>query len=120
MKRRLITLFLSLLVIAANAQSVTITGRSNKTNTLIRLFVYEDLLNETGILFDQGQTDAQGHFILEGKVKQILPARIFVGLESVDLILTPNASYDIEIIVPEQKEQVSYFEKELLFCNNRP
>ena len=113
MKRRLITLFLSLLVIAANAQSVTITGRSNKTNTLIRLFVYEDLLNETGILLDQGQTDAQGHFILEGKVKQILPARIFVGLESVDLILTPNASYDIEIIVPEQKEQVSYFEKEL-------
>ena len=113
MKRRLITLFLSLLVIAANAQSVTITGRSNKTNTLIRLFVYEDLLNETGILFDQGQTDARGHFILEGKVKQILPARIFVGLESVDLILTPNASYDIEIIVPEQKEQVSYFEKEL-------
>ena len=113
MKRRLITLFLCLLVIAANAQSVTITGRSNKTNTLIRLFVYEDLLNETGILLDQGQTDAQGHFILEGKVKQILPARIFVGLESVDLILTPNASYDIEIIVPEQKEQVSYFEKEL-------
>lgn len=113
MKRSIITLFFYLLLFAASAQSVTITGRSNKTNTLIRLFAYEDLVNETGILLDQSKTDAQGHFILEGSVKQPLPARVFVGLESVDLILTPNASYDIEIIVPEQKDNVSYFEKEL-------
>lgn len=113
MKRNIITLIFSLLVIAASAQSITITGRSNKTNTLIRLFAYEDLVNEASILLDQGKTDDQGHFILEGKVKQILPARIYVGLEYVDLILTPNATYDIEIIVPEQKENVSYFDKEL-------
>lgn len=113
MKHGFITVILCLLVIVANAQSVTITGQSNKTNTLIRLFTYEDLLNETGILLDQNQTDAQGHFILEGTVKQILPARIYVGLEYVDLVLTPNATYDIDIIVPEQKENVSYFEKEL-------
>jgi hypothetical protein len=113
MKRRIVTLFLSLLFLTASAQNVTITGRSNKTNALIRLFAYEDLINETGILLDQSQTDEKGHFILEGNVKQILPARIFVGLESVDLILTPNASYDIEIIVPEKKDDVSYFEKEL-------
>ena len=80
---------------------------------MIRLFAYEDLVNETGILLDQNQTDAKGNFILEGTVKQILPARIFVGLESVDLILSPNATYDIEIIVPEKKDNVSYFEKEL-------
>ena len=113
MKRWIITAIFSLLVIAASAQSVTITGRSNKTNTLIRLFAYEDLVNETGTLLDQSQTDAKGNFILEGTVKQILPARIFVGLESVDLILSPNATYDIEIIVPEKKDNVSYFEKEL-------
>lgn len=113
MKRRIITLILSLLVVAASAQNVTITGRSNKTNALIRLFAYEDLVNETGILLNQSQTDAMGHFILEGSVKQILPARIYIGLEPVDLILTPNANYDIEIIVPEKKEDVSYFEKEL-------
>ena len=113
MKRWIITLILSLSFLAVSAQNVTITGRSNKTNTLIRLFVYEDLLNETGVLLDQNQTNAQGHFILEGTIKQILPARIYVGLEYVDLILTPNASYDIEIIVPEQQESVSYFEKEL-------
>lgn len=113
MKRRIVTLFLSLLFLTASAQNVTITGRSNKTNTLIRLFAYEDLVNETGILLNQSQTDDKGHFILEGSVKQILPARIYVGLEPVDLILTPNASYDIEIIVPEKKDDVSYFEKEL-------
>ena len=113
MKRWTFTLFLFLSFLTVSAQNVTITGRSNKTNTLIRLFVYEDLLNETGVLLDQNQTNAQGHFILEGNIKQILPARIYVGLESVDLILTPNASYDIEIIVPEPQENVSYFEKEL-------
>lgn len=104
---------MSLLFLSVSAQNVTITGRSNKTNTLTRLFVYEDLVNETSLLLDQGQTDTQGHFILEGAVKQILPARIYVGLEYVDLILSPNATYDIEIIVPEPQENVSYFEKEL-------
>ena len=113
MKRRIVTLFLSLLFLSVSAQNVTITGRSNKTNTLIRLFAYEDLVNETGILLNQSQTDANGHFILEGSIKQILPSRIYVGLESVDLVLTPNANYDIEIIVPEKKDDVSYFEKEL-------
>ncbi len=113
MRRKIIALLFILLSFMASAQSVTITGRSNKSNTLIRLFAYEDLVNETGTLLDQGQTDAQGHFILEGTVKQIMPTRIFVGLESVDLILTPNATYDIEIIVPEKKDNVSYFEKEM-------
>ena len=102
-----------LLTVALGAQNVTITGRSNKTNTLMRLFAYEDLINDYGVLLDQSQTDQQGNFILEGSVKQVLPARIYVGLEYVDLIICPNATYDIEIIVPEQKENVSYFEKEL-------
>ena len=113
MKHWIVTALLSLLFVSARAQSVTITGRSNKTNTLTRLFVYEDLINDYGTLLDQGTTDAQGHFILEGTLKQILPARIYIGLESVDLILTPNANYDIEIVVPEQQENVSYFEKEM-------
>ena len=113
MKRRIATLFLSLLFLTVSAQNVTITGRSNKTNALIRLFTYEDLLNDYGLLIDQGKTDSQGSFILEGSVKQILSARIYVGLEYVDLVLTPNATYDIEIIVPEQQNNISYFEKEL-------
>ena len=113
MKRSIITLFFSLLAFVASAQSVTITGRTNRTDALMRLFTYKDILNETGILIDQSRSDDKGNFILEGEVKQVLPARIYVGLEYVDLVLTPNATYDIEIIVPEQKDNVSYFEKEL-------
>lgn len=79
----------------------------------MRLFAYEDLVNETGLLLDQSQTDANGQFLLEGNVMQILPARIYVGLEYADLILTPNTTYEIEIIVPEKKDDISYFEKEL-------
>lgn len=113
MKRSIITLFFALLAFVASAQSVTITGRTNRTDALMRLFTYKDILNETGILIDQSRSDDKGNFILEGEVKQILPARIYVGLEYVDLVLSPNATYDIEIIVPEQKDNVSYFEKEL-------
>lgn len=113
MKQRIITIVILLITAALNAQNVTITGRSNRVNTIIRLFAYEDLINDYGTLLDQGKTDAQGHFVLEGQVKQVLPARVYVGLEYVDFILSPNATYDIEIIVPEQQENVSYFEKEL-------
>lgn len=113
MKRSIITLVFALLAFVASAQSVTITGRSNKTNVLMRLFTYNDLINETGVLLDQSHSDDKGNFILEGEVKQILPARIYVGLDYVDLVLAPNATYDIEIIVPEKKDDVSYFEKEL-------
>ena len=111
--KRIILTFLLLIAFASSAQNITITGRSNKTDALVRLFTYEDLINDYGILLDQGKTDATGHFILEGTVKQILPARIYVGLEYVDLIISPNATYDIEIIVPEQQANVSYFEKEM-------
>lgn len=113
MKRWIFTLFLFPFFLSLHAQNVTITGRSNKTNTLIRLFIYKDLVNDNGILLDQGHTDEKGNFILEGKLSQILPARIYIGLEPVDIILSPNATYNIEIIVPEQQDNVSYFEKEL-------
>ena len=113
MKRWIIIAILCAVAGSGLAQNVTITGRTNKTETLMRLFVIEDLLNETEKQVAECQSDEKGNFIFEGNVKQILPAKIYVGLESVDLILTPNATYDIEIIVPEQKEDVSYFEKEL-------
>ncbi len=113
MKKWMITGLLSLFFFVAQAQNVILTGRSNQKEALMRLFVYEDLITESGIQIAESQTDEKGNFILEGNVKQVLPARIYVGLEYVDLVLTPNATYDIEILVPEPKENVSYFEKEL-------
>ena len=114
MKRWIITAALLCVVsFSAWAQNVTLTGRTNQTETLMRLFVYEDLLNDYGKQVDECQSDEKGNFILECNLNRILPAKIFVGLESVDIILSPGATYDIEIVVPEQRDDVSYFEKEL-------
>ena len=94
------------------AQNVTITGRTNNANALIRLFTYEELLTSTGKQIATTQSDDKGFFIIEGNVSKTLSARIFVGLESVDLYLSPNANYDLEILVPAQNDNISYFDKE--------
>jgi Peroxiredoxin len=106
-----IILFALACVFTATAQNITITGRVNKHNALIRLFVYEDLLNWEGKQIAEVRSDDKGNFILEGSVNQILPAKIFVGLENVDFYLTPNATYNMEIIIPIEEENVSYFDK---------
>ncbi len=100
-------------VLTVSAQNVTITGRVNKPNALIRLFVYEDLFNWKEAQSCQMQANDKGQFILEVNISQILPARIYVDLENVDLYLTPNSNYDVEIFIPQQDEAVSYFDKEM-------
>ena len=107
----LLLCFLSpLLVMAGN--DVTITGRVNKASALMRLMVYDDLLNMHETLVAEGYSDDKGFFILEGKVDKIMPASIYVGLEGVDLVVTPGASYEVDIVVPEVDPQASYFERE--------
>ena len=113
MRKTIFTLLLSLIFITIQAQNITITGQTNRANELIRLFIYKDLINEHGEQLSECQSDAKGNFILSGKLNQALSARIFVGLESVDMVLTPTATYNIEIIVPEQQDDVSYFDKEM-------
>lgn len=112
MKRLFFTFFIMCCCIVSMAQNVTITGRTNRTDALIRLFTYEELITSSGKQIATAQSDSKGFFIIEGNVNQILSARLFVGLESVDMILSPNATYDIEVIVPEQNDNVSYFDKE--------
>ena len=112
MKRLSIILLLLCCWLISTAQNVTITGRTNQTNALIRLFTYEELLTSTGKQIATAQSDGKGFFIIESNVNQTLSARLFVGLESVDMILSPNATYDIEVIVPEKDDNVSYFDKE--------
>ena len=102
-----------LIAFTANAQNVTITGRVNKPNALVRLFVYDDLFNWKEAQSCQMQANEKGQFILEVNIDQILPARIYVDLENVDLYLSPNSTYDVEIFIPQQDEAVSYFDKEM-------
>lgn len=112
MKRQFFTLLLLCCCFVSMAQNVTITGRTNRPDALIRLFTYEELITSAGKQVASTQADGKGFFIIEGNVNQTLSARLFVGLESVDMILSPNSTYDIEVIVPEQNDNISYFDKE--------
>lgn len=94
------------------ADNVTITGRVNRPEALVRLMVYDDLLNMHETLVAQTTADDRGFFILEGQVEKTMPAAIFVGLESVDLVVVPGASYEVSIIVPEVDPNASYFDRE--------
>lgn len=111
MKRILFLLFLSLSLCGFAANEVIVTGRVNRTETMVRLLVYDDLLNMHERLVAETLSDDQGFFLLEGKLQTEMPARIAVGLESVDLFLTPGASYDVTITIPEQDPNASYFER---------
>ena len=111
MKRILFLLFLSLSLIGMASNEVVVSGRVNAPGTLVRLMVYDDLLNMHESQVAETTSDEQGFFLLEGKVPCFLSGRIAVGLESVDLFLTPGASYDVTITLPEQDPHASYFER---------
>ena len=110
--RYIIVSLLSLLPLLLIGQNVTITGRVNRPEALVRLMVYDDLLNMHETLVAQTTADDRGFFILEGQVEKTMPAAIFVGLESVDLVVVPGASYEVGIIVPEVDPNASYFDRE--------
>lgn len=94
------------------SQNATVTGRVNRPEALVRLMVYDDLLNMHETLVAQTSADDRGFFILEGKVEKTMPAAIFVGLESTDLVIVPGASYEVSIVVPDADPNASYFERE--------
>lgn len=110
--RYIIVSLLSLLPLLLIGQNVTITGRVNRPEALVRLMVYDDLLNMHETLVAQTAADDRGFFILEGKVQKTMPAAIFVGLESADLVIVPGASYEVNMVVPEADPSASYFERE--------
>ncbi|MBO7469821.1 MAG: redoxin domain-containing protein, partial [Bacteroidales bacterium] len=53
----------------------------------------------------------EGNFNLTAEIKEITPAQIAINLERVDIILSPNGKYNLEIIIPEHAEG-SYFDRE--------
>lgn len=101
-------LLLPLLVVASN---VTITGRCNRPDALVRLKVYDDLLNMHEVTIAETHANEQGFFILEAQVETILPAALAVGLEQVDFVVTPNASYELSIVVADPDPSLSYFDR---------
>lgn len=99
--------------LSLQAQNVTVTGRVNRPEALMRLLVYDDLLNQHETLVAEAVSDNKGFFILEGEVRQTLPAVLYVGLDGVDLVVSPDASYDVKITVPDPDPTLSYFERPL-------
>lgn len=94
-----------------SAQNVTVTGRVNRTDALVRLMVYDDLLNMHEVAVAETRSNAEGFFILEGQVDRTLPAVLYVGLEGVDFLVTPGATYEVEILIPDADPTLSYFER---------
>lgn len=110
MRKLLIILLFPLSLLA---QNVTVTGRVNRPEALVRLMVYDDLLNMHEVPIAGTTADAKGFFILEGEITQTSPAILYIGLDGVDFVVTPDATYDVQITVPEVDPSLSYFERPL-------
>ena len=108
---RKVLFILFLLPLSLVAQNITVTGRVNRADALIRLMVYDDLLNMHETTVAETQSNDQGFFILEGQVDRIMPANICVGLESVDFLVTPDATYEVDIKMLDTDPSLSYFEQ---------
>ena len=110
--KRLFGLILALLCpIFMLGQNVSIVGKTNIPNALVRLLTYDELLTNNQTKVAENQSDKNGNFSLQAEIKEMTPAQIAINLERVDVILSPNGHYDFEIIIPEKKEN-SFFERE--------
>lgn len=107
-----VLIFLLFISNIAHSQNVKITGKVNEPEALIRLLTYNDMLTYEQTLVCETKSDAKGNFIIEAEIDDVVMSQIAVNLERVDFLIKPDATYDVEIIIPEQKENVSYFERE--------
>lgn len=115
MKSFFCSIIISLFLLSASAigQNVTIIGKVNKSNCLIRLFTCEDLLNSEYTECFLTHSDDDGHFIIHSQINAVMPAQIAVDLDRIDFVVSPNATYDFQIEIPSTEDYVSFFEKPL-------
>ena len=107
--------FLSLICNVVLSQNITIKGKvlsSSSSPQYIRLLTYNDMLTCEQTLLYETKTDENNEFVIKADVDEIKMAQIAVDLERVDILLRPDSSYDIEITIPDQENDVSYFERQ--------
>ena len=92
-------------------QNISITGKTNVPNALVRLLTFDEMLTCEQTKVAETQSDKDGIFTLKTEMTEITPAQIAINLERVDIILSPGGKYDLEISILEQNEG-SYFERE--------
>ena len=111
----LISLFFSLNLFSQNIfieGSVKSADGKQLSGALIRLLTYNDMLTYEQTTIYETHSDEEGKFIIETDIDDVVLAQIAVDLERVDILLKPNSSYEIEIVIPKQEEYVSYFERQ--------
>ena len=106
---------LILLFVTANvavSQNVVINGKVNEADALIRLLTYNDMLTYEQTLAYETKSDAEGNFTIEKNIDGITLAQIAVNLERIEILIKPESTYTIEITIPEQEKNISYFERQ--------
>lgn len=92
-------------------QNVAIEGKTNVPDALVRLLTYDEMFTCEQTTVAETRSDKDGKFQLTAKIDEVTPAQIAINLERVDMILSPNGRYNLEITIHDQKD-VSYFERE--------
>ena len=123
MKKNILLLSLVFLLLNVNnifSQNIIIKGKIQKpiansqsleSESLVRLLTFNDMLTLEQTTIFETKSDKAGNFTIEANIDEITLAQIAVNLERVDILLKPNSSYEVEINIPEQEKNVSYFEK---------
>lgn len=93
------------------AQGVSIAGKTNKPNSLVRLLTYNDMLTLEQTTAAVTHSDAHGNFTLNADIKEITPAQIAVNLDRADMVICPDGKYDIEVFIPEKAPDASFYEQ---------
>ena len=96
------------------SQNVTIKGKVQTTEPepLIRLITFDEMLTGEKTTIFETKADTEGNFTIEIDIDETTLAQIAVNLERTDILLSPNSSYDIDIVIPRQESNTSYFERE--------
>ena len=122
MKKNILLLSLFFLLFNVNnifSQNITIKGKiqnpivnSQGSESLIRLLTFNDMLTYEQTTIFEAKSDNKGNFTIYANIDEITLAQIAVDLERVDILLKPNSKYEIEVIIPKQEEDISYFERQ--------
>lgn len=112
----LLALFFSLNLFSQNISIKGVVKQSavngQQSVSLVRLLTYNDMLTYEQTTIYETKTDADGNFVIEANIDDIVMAQIAIDLERVDILLKPDSDYEVEIIIPEQKDNISYFERQ--------
>lgn len=121
MKNKIYLILTMLLFVSGElfSQNVVIKGKIQRPTAngqqpvaLIRFMTYDDMLTGEKTTAFETKTDEQGNFVIETNVEEITPAQIAVDVEYVDIIVKPDSYYEVEITLPQQDEDASYFERQ--------